>query len=200
VAAKSAGRQPNREDGARIGRAAVESGERQSNRASGQRIGQLASESGGRQANRETGGRIGELAVESGDGADTSRVRSRHRAEPMKKPADSAPGRYRKIYAVIARIPRGRVATYGQVAVHAGLPGHAREVGTALARLPDGSTIPWHRVINARGAVSDRGDLGVREGYQRHLLEEEGVRFDARGRVDLERIRWDPASRPPRRR
>lgn len=102
---------------------------------------------------------------------------------------------YEKIYAVIARIPPGRVATYGQVAAVAGLGGHARQVGYALHDLPDGSDLPWQRVINARGEVSlrsDAGGIGGREGYQRHLLEEEGVIFDSRGRIDLGRFRWDP--------
>jgi methylated-DNA-protein-cysteine methyltransferase-like protein len=106
---------------------------------------------------------------------------------------------YAKIYAVIARIPRGRVATYGQVAALAGLPGHARQVGTALGVLPDGSAVPWQRVINARGEVSSRGGgLGISEGFQRHLLEEEGVGFDPRGRIDLDRFGWDPLAAPPR--
>jgi methylated-DNA-protein-cysteine methyltransferase-like protein len=108
---------------------------------------------------------------------------------------------YKKIYAVIARIPRGKVATYGQVATLAGLPGHARQVGTALGVLPDASTVPWQRVINARGEVSPRGGqggLGIREGFQRHLLEEEGVSFNERGRIDLDRFGWDPLEKPPR--
>ena len=104
-----------------------------------------------------------------------------------------------RIYAVIRRIPPGKVATYGQVAALAGLPGHARQVGAALRDLPDGSTVPWQRVINAGGKVSPRpGRLGVAEGYQRHLLEEEGVEFNERGRTDLERFGWDPEARGPR--
>ena len=113
--------------------------------------------------------------------------------------APSQPAPYRKIYAVIRRIPRGKVATYGQVAALAGLPGHARQVGTALGCLPDGSDVPWQRVVNARGEVSPRGDLGVAEGYQRHLLQEEGVELDVRGRIDLERFLWDPLASPKRR-
>jgi len=113
--------------------------------------------------------------------------------------ASPVPGPYRKIYAVIARIPPGKVATYGQVATLAGLPGHARQVGTALGSLPnEGSAVPWQRVVNARGGVSPRGGLGIAEGFQRHLLEEEGVCFDARGRIDLERCGWDPLAAPPR--
>ncbi len=103
-----------------------------------------------------------------------------------------------RILAVIRRIPKGRVATYGQVAALAGYPGHARQVGYALHDLADGSHVPWQRVINAKGEVSPRSSGGPEAGLQRHLLEEEGVTFDRRGRVDLERHRWEP--RPQRRR
>ncbi len=99
--------------------------------------------------------------------------------------------RYRRIYDVVRRIPPGRVATYGQIAAIAGLAGHARQVGYALHALDDGSDVPWQRVINARGEVSPRAAAGW-EGYQRHLLEEEGVEFDERGRVELGRFRWEP--------
>ncbi|MGE5231428.1 MAG: MGMT family protein [Deltaproteobacteria bacterium] len=98
---------------------------------------------------------------------------------------------YRRIYAVVRRIPRGRVATYGQVAALAGLPGHARQVGYALHALPCGTRLPWHRVINAKGEVSRRRRPGD-ELSQRLLLEREGIRFDARGRVALARLRWSP--------
>ena len=106
---------------------------------------------------------------------------------------------FRKIYAVVKRIPEGRVATYGQVAALAGLPGRARLAGTALRETPDGLKIPWQRVINAGGKVSRRGGLGVEEGYQRHLLEEEGVVFTPGGRVDLERFGWEPEAPGKRR-
>lgn len=103
-------------------------------------------------------------------------------------------GLYARIYAVVEAIPAGRVATYGQVAALVGIPGHARQVGYALHALPEASTVPWQRVINARGEVSARSapDHDWVQGYQRHLLEEEGVVFDERGRVDLTRFRWDP--------
>lgn len=107
------------------------------------------------------------------------------------------PTSYERIYAVVARIPEGRVATYGQVAALAGLGRAARQVGYALHSLPDGSDLPWHRVINSRGEVSPRATPGWEEGYQRHLLEEEGVEFDERGRVDLDRFRWEPPLRSP---
>ncbi|MBA2458582.1 MAG: MGMT family protein [Gemmatimonadales bacterium] len=95
------------------------------------------------------------------------------------------------IYAVVRRIPPGRVATYGQIAELAGLPGHARQVGYALNALPAGTTVPWHRVLNARGEVSLRSEPGA-ELSQRMLLEREGVGFDARGRVALKRVAWRP--------
>jgi methylated-DNA-protein-cysteine methyltransferase-like protein len=103
----------------------------------------------------------------------------------------SSESRWRRYHAIVERIPAGRVATYGQVAALAGFPGNAREVGYALAALPEATELPWQRVINARGEVSPRREPG-RDGYQRHLLEEEGVVFGPGGRVDLERLGWEP--------
>ena len=96
---------------------------------------------------------------------------------------------YARIYAVVKRIPRGRVATYGQVATLAGLDGHARQVGYALHNLPDRSDIPWHRVINARGEISPR-TAGDSHELQRMLLEAEGVMFSLDGRVALRKYQW----------
>lgn len=96
---------------------------------------------------------------------------------------------YDKIYAVVRRIPAGTVATYGQIARLAGLPGHARQVGYALHALRDGTDVPWQRVINAKGEVSPRAEPDWAL-FQRQLLEEEGVLFDASGRVDLSAARW----------
>jgi methylated-DNA-protein-cysteine methyltransferase-like protein len=98
---------------------------------------------------------------------------------------------YGRVYAVVRRIPRGRVATYGQVAELAGLGNHARQAGYALHALPAGTGVPWHRVLNARGTVSPRG-AGGDSLTQRLLLEQEGVRFDAGGRISLARYRWHP--------
>jgi methylated-DNA-protein-cysteine methyltransferase-like protein len=98
---------------------------------------------------------------------------------------------YQRIYAVVRRIPEGRVATYGQVASLAGLAGHARQVGYALHALPDGTAIPWHRVVNANGGISLRSMPGG-ELVQRGLLEREGIPLDPRGRVPLARVRWLP--------
>ena len=100
--------------------------------------------------------------------------------------------RYQAFYDVVAAIPEGRVATYGQIALLAGRPGRARLVGTALGSLDDASDVPWHRVVNARGEISRRG-LGDSEQLQRILLMSEGVEFNSRGRVDLRRFRWKTA-------
>jgi methylated-DNA-protein-cysteine methyltransferase related protein len=97
--------------------------------------------------------------------------------------------RYELIWSVVRRIPRGRVATYGQVAEIAGLEGHARQVGYALHNLPESSRIPWHRVVNARGEISARTGGDSHE-LQRMLLEAEGVELDLRGRMDLAKVRW----------
>jgi methylated-DNA-protein-cysteine methyltransferase-like protein len=94
------------------------------------------------------------------------------------------------IYRVVRRIPRGRVATYGQIATLAGLDGHARQVGYALHSLPSSVKVPWHRVINARGEISPRS-AGDSHELQRLLLESEGVQFDKRGRVPLKKYQWD---------
>ncbi len=100
---------------------------------------------------------------------------------------------YEKIYEVVRRIPKGRVATYGQVATLAGLPGHARQVGYALNSLPDGSDVPWHRVINARGEVSKRSEPFYHS-LQHNMLEAEGVAFDRAARVSLRRYQWKSRS------
>lgn len=96
-----------------------------------------------------------------------------------------------RIYSVVSMIPRGRVASYGQVATLAGVPGQARQVGYALAALDAANELPWHRVINARGEISRRGASGS-EQHQRALLEAEGIRFGADGRVSLAQFGWRP--------
>ena len=94
------------------------------------------------------------------------------------------------IYAVVKRIPRGRVATYGQIAKLAGSPGRARQVGYALHALAPSTVVPWQRVVNAAGGISlDPMNGGL---TQRVLLEKEGIVFDVRGRVALSRYQWRP--------
>lgn len=106
----------------------------------------------------------------------------------------SASDSLRRIYATVSRIPKGRVATYGQVAEVAGLPRRARLVGRALRELDEDSDVPWHRVVNAKGAISLRGDLLDHEGLQEHLLRREGVDFDGRA-IPLARYGWQAAAR-----
>src|SRR5438552_17684342 len=98
---------------------------------------------------------------------------------------------YQRIYSAVRRIPRGRVATYGQIAELAGLEGHARQVGYALHTLPPRSGVPWHRVVNARGQISARSGSDWGE-LQQHLLEAEGISFGRDGRISLERFQWRP--------
>ena len=96
---------------------------------------------------------------------------------------------HQRIYDAVRRVPMGRVATYGQVASLAGLPGQARLVGYALHNLPDDSDVPWHRVISARGQISTpRHEYAA--AAQHALLKEEGVVFDAQEKVNLSRYQW----------
>lgn len=101
----------------------------------------------------------------------------------------AAASSYERIYAVVRRIPRGRVASYGQVARLAGLPGRARQVGYAMHALPSGTRVPWHRVVNAEGKVSRRRIPGA-ELTQRVLLEREGILFGPGRRIPLARFGW----------
>ncbi|HIE75406.1 MAG: cysteine methyltransferase [Acidiferrobacteraceae bacterium] len=95
-------------------------------------------------------------------------------------------GIYKVIYTLVQAVPFGQVATYGQIARLAGCG--ARQVGYAMAavKAPD---IPWHRVVNSRGAVSTRS-VGAPDPEQRRRLVEEGVLFDTFGRVNLAVFRW----------
>lgn len=99
---------------------------------------------------------------------------------------------YEAIYAVVRQIPPGQVATYGQVAELAQLPGQARLVGYALYRVPPESDIPWHRVINAKGTVSHSALRLGTDYLQQALLEAEGIGFNASGQLDLKQYQWQP--------
>ena len=98
-----------------------------------------------------------------------------------KKSSDS----YLRIWKTVSKIPKGRVSTYGAIADECGLWGQARLVGYALHNLPQGSDVPWQRVINSQGKISER------EGAerQRELLEGEGVVF-VKDKVDLKKYGW----------
>ncbi|MEW6281004.1 MAG: methylated-DNA--[protein]-cysteine S-methyltransferase [Candidatus Eremiobacterota bacterium] len=97
---------------------------------------------------------------------------------------------FERVYELVRRIPPGKVATYGQIADLLENPRGARAVGWALNGLQDQS-IPWHRVINGQGRVSNRAHAAE----QTRRLKREGVRFDGQGRCDLDRYLWDPEDR-----
>jgi len=99
---------------------------------------------------------------------------------------------YKTIYKIVMQIPRGSVATYGQVAKLAGISGQARQVGYALNAITD-NHIPWHRVINAKGEISPRSDSAFAR-LQRELLEHEGIKFSSQGKISLQLYGWKPAT------
>jgi methylated-DNA-protein-cysteine methyltransferase related protein len=95
---------------------------------------------------------------------------------------------HERIYWVVRQVPPGKVTTYGQVARIAG-GCTARMVGYALASSSDADNVPWQRVINSMGKISPHG-AGFGSAMQRALLEEEGIRFDEHGRIDLNEFGW----------
>ncbi|HJX37541.1 MAG TPA: MGMT family protein [Anaerolineae bacterium] len=100
---------------------------------------------------------------------------------------------FEQVYRIASMIPRGQVATYGQIAAFLGYPRAARTVGWALNSSPEGMNLPWHRVINSQGRISGP-PTGMRAHEQRALLEDEGIIFDESGRVDLLEYGWDITS------
>ena len=102
-------------------------------------------------------------------------------------------GFHERVFALVRQVPAGSVTTYGDVATALGSPRVARHVGWALAALRD-DDIPWHRVINAQGRISFKGDA-PRAILQRARLEAEGIALDARDRIDL-RARRHPFAPP----
>ncbi len=99
---------------------------------------------------------------------------------------DAAPTLFSRVYALVRKIPRGRVVTYGQIARALGMPHGARTVGWAMRACQE--DVPWHRVVNACGEISVRPTAGFHE--QRARLQAEGVRFNRSGKIDLERYAW----------
>jgi len=95
-----------------------------------------------------------------------------------------------KVLHIIKNIPRGKVLTYGGVAALAGNPRGARQVSRILHSMTRKHRLPWHRVINSKGYISLPSNRGYEE--QRNLLEQEGIRFSLRDRIDLETYMWNP--------
>ena len=110
----------------------------------------------------------------------------------MKTPKNNPDQAVQRILATVDSIPRGRIATYGQVAQEAGLPRRARQVGSVLAGLPKRTKLAWHRVLNAQGRVSKRPEDDAAEQRQIRRLVREGVRPNESGRFDLQRYGWRP--------
>ena len=104
--------------------------------------------------------------------------------------AASAPSFFTRVYAVVRLVPKGRVATYGQIATILENPRAARTVGWALNGLPAhlSRKVPWHRVINAQGRVSNTANVAE----QTRRLRREGIRFNRQGYCDLRRYAWEP--------
>ena len=108
-----------------------------------------------------------------------------------------AEGEFRKkVLEIIARIPRGKLLTYGQVATLAGVPRAARIVGGILYNDGLEKKLPWQRVLNARGMLSTYR-IGIGE-EQKRLLEKEGHHFDRHGALDLKRGQWVPSAKDMR--
>jgi methylated-DNA-protein-cysteine methyltransferase-like protein len=115
------------------------------------------------------------------------------RSRPAAVP-DSQASFDQRVYAAVARIPPGRLATYGQIAELIGAYGQARQVGWALRRLPLPSPVPWHRVVNAQGRISFTPSREGSDWIQRELLLAEGVQVDGEGQLPLARYRWQAPS------
>lgn len=95
------------------------------------------------------------------------------------------------IYSIVAKIPEGRVAAYGQIAAMAGMPRGARTVGWAMKAVPEHRKLPCHRVVNKSGRLSPEHVFGGRE-IQRSLLEAEGILFEFDGTIDMKKYLWMP--------
>ena len=102
-----------------------------------------------------------------------------------------------RVFKIVRRIPRGRVMTYGQIAVMLGEGYTPRTVGFVMHGSDDHT--PWHRVINSQGRCSTYG-LVLPADKQQRMLEDEGVTFDTRGRIDLETYLWKPRRRGTKKR
>ena len=97
------------------------------------------------------------------------------------------------VWLIIAAIPYGPVCTYGEIARLAGNPRAARQVGGVLKKLPEGSSLPWHRVVDRQGRISLQGADFRR---QQQALEAENIEFTPMQTIDLEKYRWPGHSSP----
>jgi methylated-DNA-protein-cysteine methyltransferase-like protein len=103
--------------------------------------------------------------------------------------------KYNQIYQTVRKIPLGKVATYGQIADLAGLHGKARLVGYALFKVDVNlDDIPWHRVINAKGEISYSSLRQGGDYLQKHLLEKEGIKFNSKGKINLNQYQWQTSN------
>lgn len=91
-----------------------------------------------------------------------------------------------RVFTIVASIPKGKVASYGQIAALAGMPSHSRLVGRILSRLPDDTKLPWHRVVNSAGKITNPN-----RARQQERLAKEGV-TPINGRVSLPHYGWQP--------
>jgi methylated-DNA-protein-cysteine methyltransferase-like protein len=118
--------------------------------------------------------------------------------DPARSSSDRTAPFDQRVYAMVAQIPEGRLATYGQIAELIGAWGCARQVGWALRRLPLPSALPWHRVVNAQGRVSLSLAREGSDWIQAELLRAEGIAVDGEGQLSLARHRWwGPAAEDP---
>jgi methylated-DNA-protein-cysteine methyltransferase-like protein len=98
--------------------------------------------------------------------------------------------RMERIWATVGDVPKGSVASYGQIAEIAGIPRGARQVGYALRQLPNGSDVPWHRVIQSSGRIAfEKGSRAYNRQSKRLIME--GVVI-LEGRIDMQKYRWQP--------
>ncbi len=102
-------------------------------------------------------------------------------------------GFFNKVYAVVEKIPQGKVMTYGQIAAVLGCPENARVVGWAMRAAPKSRNLPCHRVVNRKGEMSPNHVFGAAE-IQRALLESEGIKMDHNGCIDLKEHLWDASA------
>lgn len=97
-----------------------------------------------------------------------------------------------QVFALVYQVPKGKIATYGDIATLAGMSSYARQVGKVLSRLPADSQLPWHRIINAKGKISL---LGERGNEQKQRLIDEGITISEHGTLSLKTYRYNPSPR-----